>query len=91
MWIYIQYIRKYCEYSHYNYPCLFEDYFLNQLDIVILLNHFSLTVFFVNLGQHIYLTARIDGQLVIRPYTPVTSDDDKGYMDLVIKAGALCL
>ncbi|XP_011420571.1 NADH-cytochrome b5 reductase 3-like isoform X2 [Crassostrea angulata] len=36
-------------------------------------------------GQHIYLTARIDGQLVIRPYTPVTSDDDKGYMDLVIK------
>lgn len=91
MWIYIQYIRKYCEYSHYNYPCLSEDYFLNQLDIVILLNHFSLTVFFVNLGQHIYLTARIDGQLVIRPYTPVTSDDDKGYMDLVIKAGALCL
>lgn len=43
----------------------------------------------MNLGQHIYLTARIDGQLVIRPYTPVTSDDDKGYMDLVIKAGAL--
>ncbi|XP_072047871.1 NADH-cytochrome b5 reductase 3-like isoform X3 [Amphiura filiformis] len=36
-------------------------------------------------GQHIYLTARIDGKLVIRPYTPVTSDDDKGYMDLVIK------
>ena len=38
-------------------------------------------------GQHIYLTARIDGKLVIRPYTPVTSDDDKGYMDLVIKVG----
>ncbi|XP_048731211.2 NADH-cytochrome b5 reductase 3-like isoform X2 [Ostrea edulis] len=36
-------------------------------------------------GQHIYLTARIDGQLVIRPYTPVSSDDEKGYMDLVIK------
>lgn len=36
-------------------------------------------------GQHIYLSARIDGQLVIRPYTPVSSDDDKGYMDLVIK------
>ncbi|XP_041367870.1 NADH-cytochrome b5 reductase 3-like [Gigantopelta aegis] len=36
-------------------------------------------------GQHIYLTARIDGQLVIRPYTPVSSDDDVGYMDLVIK------
>lgn len=37
------------------------------------------------LGQHIYLTAKIDGQLIIRPYTPVSSDDDKGYFDLVIK------
>ncbi|XP_071830650.1 NADH-cytochrome b5 reductase 3-like [Apostichopus japonicus] len=36
-------------------------------------------------GQHIYLTTRIDGKLVVRPYTPVTSDDNKGYMDLVIK------
>lgn len=36
-------------------------------------------------GQHIYLSARMDGQLVIRPYTPVTSDTDKGHMDLVIK------
>ena len=33
--------------------------------------------------------ARIDGQLVIRPYTPVSSDNEKGYMDLVIKAGLL--
>ena len=40
-------------------------------------------------GQHIYLSARIDGQLVIRPYTPVSSDDDKGYMDLVIKVHRL--
>lgn len=37
------------------------------------------------IGQHIYLTARIDGQLVIRPYTPVTSDKDTGHMDLVVK------
>uniref|UniRef100_A0AAA9S1W3 cytochrome-b5 reductase n=1 Tax=Bos taurus TaxID=9913 RepID=A0AAA9S1W3_BOVIN len=36
-------------------------------------------------GQHIYLSARIDGNLVIRPYTPVSSDDDKGFVDLVIK------
>ncbi|KAK3598784.1 hypothetical protein CHS0354_020896 [Potamilus streckersoni] len=36
-------------------------------------------------GQHIYLSARIEGNLVIRPYTPVSSDDDMGYMDLVIK------
>ena len=39
-------------------------------------------------GQHIYLSARIDGQLVIRPYTPVSSDDDKGFMDLVVKVSA---
>lgn len=36
-------------------------------------------------GQHVYLTARINGELVIRPYTPTSSDDDKGFMDLVIK------
>ncbi|XP_034019062.1 NADH-cytochrome b5 reductase 3-like [Thalassophryne amazonica] len=37
------------------------------------------------IGQHIYLSARINGQLVVRPYTPVSSDDDKGYVDLVVK------
>jgi len=37
------------------------------------------------IGQHIYLSATIDDQLTVRPYTPVSSDDDKGYFDLVIK------
>jgi len=37
------------------------------------------------IGQHIYLSAKIGDQMVIRPYTPVTSDDDQGYFDLVIK------
>ena len=37
------------------------------------------------IGQHVYLTARIDGKLVIRSYTPVSSDEDLGYVDLVIK------
>lgn len=27
----------------------------------------------------------IENEPVIRSYTPVTSDDDKGYMDLVVK------
>ncbi|XP_033606403.1 NADH-cytochrome b5 reductase 3 [Cryptotermes secundus] len=36
-------------------------------------------------GQHIHLSAKIDEQIVIRSYTPVTSDEEKGYMDLVIK------
>ncbi|KAG0716614.1 NADH-cytochrome b5 reductase 2 [Chionoecetes opilio] len=37
------------------------------------------------IGQHIYLSARVDGQLVVRPYTPVSSDEDRGFMDLVVK------
>lgn len=36
-------------------------------------------------GQHIYLSAQVNGNLVVRPYTPVTSDEDKGHFDLVIK------
>ena len=36
-------------------------------------------------GQHVLLTANIGGEVVIRPYTPVTSDDDPGYVDLIIK------
>ena len=37
------------------------------------------------IGQHVYLSARVDGQLVVRPYTPTSSDEVKGYMDLVVK------
>jgi len=36
-------------------------------------------------GQHIYLSAKVGGSLVVRPYTPVTSDEDLGHMELVIK------
>lgn len=37
------------------------------------------------IGKHISLIATIDGQQVTRSYTPVSSDDDKGYFELVIK------
>ncbi|KAK4883178.1 hypothetical protein RN001_006497 [Aquatica leii] len=37
------------------------------------------------IGQHIHLSAKIGDDLVIRSYTPVSSDDDHGYVDLVIK------
>ena len=30
--------------------------------------------------------SRVDGELVMRAYTPTSSDDDMGYFDLVIKA-----
>nr|XP_020652891.1 NADH-cytochrome b5 reductase 2 [Pogona vitticeps] len=36
-------------------------------------------------GQHVYLSAKVAGNLVIRAYTPVSSDEVKGYVDLIIK------
>lgn len=36
-------------------------------------------------GQHLYLSARVDGKLVVRPYTPISSDDDLGYVEFMIK------
>lgn len=36
-------------------------------------------------GQHIYLIATVNEQIVLRPYTPVTSDRHHGYFDLVVK------
>ncbi|XP_017284370.1 NADH-cytochrome b5 reductase 2 [Kryptolebias marmoratus] len=36
-------------------------------------------------GQHVYLTAKVNGSLVVRPYTPVSSDEDQGFVDLVVK------
>uniref|UniRef100_A0A5F8GDJ3 cytochrome-b5 reductase n=1 Tax=Monodelphis domestica TaxID=13616 RepID=A0A5F8GDJ3_MONDO len=37
------------------------------------------------IGQHVYLSAKVNGNLVIRAYTPVSSDEVKGHVDLVIK------
>ncbi|XP_034443671.1 NADH-cytochrome b5 reductase 2 [Hippoglossus hippoglossus] len=36
-------------------------------------------------GQHVYLSAKVNGGLVVRAYTPVSSDEDQGYVDLVVK------
>ncbi|XP_012999647.1 NADH-cytochrome b5 reductase 2 [Cavia porcellus] len=36
-------------------------------------------------GNYVHLLARINGDLVIRAYTPVSSDDDRGFVDLIIK------
>lgn len=41
------------------------------------------------IGQHVHLTARIEEEVVIRSYTPVSSDDDQGYVDLVIKVNKM--
>lgn len=36
-------------------------------------------------GQHMLFSAKVDGKLVMRAYTPTSSDHDIGYFDLVIK------
>jgi nitrate reductase (NAD(P)H) len=36
-------------------------------------------------GQHVFVSARVDGRLVMRAYTPVSTNAEKGVMDLLIK------
>jgi cytochrome-b5 reductase len=37
------------------------------------------------IGQHIAVTAVINGKAVTRNYTPVSLEDDQGYFELLIK------
>ena len=41
-------------------------------------------------GKHIFLTADVNGELVMRRYTPITSDYDVGHVKFVIKAYPPC-
>ncbi|KAI7840579.1 hypothetical protein COHA_005732 [Chlorella ohadii] len=36
-------------------------------------------------GKHVFLYAKINGELVMRAYTPSSSDDERGYFELVVK------
>jgi len=42
-------------------------------------------IFGLPIGQHVSVSAEINGKEVMRSYTPVSSDDDKGHFDLLIK------
>ncbi|KAG5718591.1 NADH-cytochrome b5 reductase 1 [Termitomyces sp. T112] len=37
-------------------------------------------------GQHISISAEINGKDVVRSYTPISNDDDRGFFDLLIKS-----
>ncbi|KAG5654736.1 hypothetical protein H0H81_003744 [Sphagnurus paluster] len=37
------------------------------------------------IGQHISVCAEINGKDVVRSYTPISNDDDRGYFELLIK------
>uniref|UniRef100_A0A8B9KQA3 NADH-cytochrome b5 reductase n=1 Tax=Astyanax mexicanus TaxID=7994 RepID=A0A8B9KQA3_ASTMX len=45
----------------------------------------SVHVLGLPIGQHVYLSAKVGGSLVVRAYTPVSSDEDQGFVDLVVK------
>ena len=36
-------------------------------------------------GKHMFLYAKVDGEMVMRAYTPTSNNNQKGYFDLVIK------
>jgi hypothetical protein len=36
-------------------------------------------------GNHVFISAKVDGAPVMRAYTPASGDDELGYFDLVIK------
>mmetsp|Transcript_31111 Transcript_31111/g.69120 ORF Transcript_31111/g.69120 Transcript_31111/m.69120 type:complete len:849 (+) Transcript_31111:85-2631(+) len=36
-------------------------------------------------GKHLFVYANVNGESVMRAYTPISSDDDKGKLDLLIK------
>ncbi|KAK2461776.1 hypothetical protein APHAL10511_006239 [Amanita phalloides] len=37
------------------------------------------------IGQHVSISADLNGKLVVRNYTPISNNDDRGYFDLLIK------
>lgn len=41
------------------------------------------------IGQHISVSAEINGKEIMRSYTPTSSDDDLGHFDLLIKVAFL--
>jgi len=69
---------------------LFKYRLVNIITYRFNINLLLLIIFYIKctglpIGQHIHLSARINEELVARAYTPVSSDNDVGYMDLVIK------
>jgi len=39
-------------------------------------------------GQHFFIYGKVDGELVVRAYTPITADNVQGYVDLLIKVSS---
>ncbi|KAJ5091009.1 hypothetical protein N7532_009693 [Penicillium argentinense] len=76
-------------------PTEFQDFELKEINSIS--HNIAIYRFFLNrptdilglpIGQHISLTATIDGQLkeVIRSYTPISSNNEANYFDLLVEA-----
>lgn len=42
-------------------------------------------------GKHVFVYANVNGQNVVRAYTPITGDEEKGRLDMLIKVGCCCV
>lgn len=76
-------------------PTEFQDYLLkekNEISHNVTIYRFALPrptdILGLPIGQHISLAATIEGQPkeVVRSYTPISSDNEAGYFDLLVKA-----
>lgn len=78
-------------------PAEFQDFELKEINNIshnVAIYRFALPrptdILGLPIGQHISLAATIDGQPkeVVRSYTPISSDNEAGYFDLLVKAYA---
>ncbi|KAH8427306.1 cytochrome b5 reductase family protein [Aspergillus melleus] len=76
-------------------PTEFQDFVLKEKNLIshnVAIYRFALPrptdILGLPIGQHISLAATIDGQPkeVVRSYTPISSDNEAGYFDLLVKA-----
>ncbi|KAL1954560.1 hypothetical protein VTO42DRAFT_1071 [Malbranchea cinnamomea] len=76
-------------------PTEFQNFVLKEKTIVshnVAIYRFALPrptdILGLPIGQHISLAATVPGQSkeIVRSYTPISSDDDQGYFDLMIKS-----
>lgn len=42
-------------------------------------------IILISIGRHISVRAEVDGKKVMRPYTPTSRPDQKGYFDILVK------
>lgn len=68
---------------------LLSSAFLSLISPILLLPQTHHPCFSSATGQHVYLSAKVNGSLAVRAYTPVSSDEDQGYVDLVVKVKSM--